>query len=243
MENNKSSIDFASENFPLLSPGELHLWIVSTAITSDQYDSYKTSLSEDELAQIQYFQFERARESFVVSQSVLRRLLSGYIGIDPPYLMLGKKSKGKPYSINEPGLFFNMSHSGEIAVIAFSRDSEVGIDIEKIRTLPDLDEMIAKNFTANETKFINSRPDEKINRFFRFWTVKESYLKAIGEGMRLTPDSVEFSFEHDHFQQLSVKGIFEMEDWNFKEFTLGENYTGTVTYGLASVIIKQMEFN
>lgn len=242
MENSKEVLSLGNVEFPLLPLGELHLWKVSTRPTPSVYEEYKSLLTETELIKVQFFEFQQARDTYVISQAVLRYLLSGYLGIAPSQVKLGRKTKGKPYSIDDPGLFFNMSHSGELAVIAFSRDSEVGIDIEQIRPLPDLDEMISRNFSAGEIKFIQSRPEEKNNRFFRFWTVKESYLKAIGEGMRLTPDSVEFSIEHDHIRQLSVKGIFEMEDWNFKEFTTSEDYVGTVTYGLDRTIIKQMEF-
>lgn len=242
MENSKEVLSLGNVEFPLLPLGELHLWKVSTRTTPSVYEEYKRLLTEKELTKIQFFEFQQARETYVVSQAVLRRILSGYLGIAPSELKLGQRTKGKPYSIDDSSLYFNMSHSGELAVIAFSRDSEVGIDIEQIRSLPDLDEMISRNFTAGEIKFINSRSEEKKHRFFRFWTVKESYLKAIGEGMRLTPDSVEFSIEHDHIRQLSVKGIFEMEDWNFKEFTTAEDYVGTVTYSQDKTIIKQMEF-
>ena len=135
-----------------------------------------------------------------------------------------------------------MSNSGNLIVIAFSRDSEVGIDIEKIRPLPDLDDLIHKNFTSSEIKFITSRTEEKINRFFRFWTVKESYLKATGEGMRLRPDNIEFTMDNEKIRQLSLKGVFEQEDWNFKEFSMGKGYVGTVTYVLDNTVIKQLQY-
>jgi len=68
-------------------------------------------------------------------------------------------------------------------------------------------------------------------------------LKAIGEGMRLPPDNIEFTIEKDCIRQLSVNGVFEQEDWNFKELSTPPDYVGTITYGQNNTVIKQLEFN
>jgi len=243
MVDSKESVHKSPEDFPLLSPGELHVWHISTNITHTRLLEYKNTLSEKELTKVRLFEFEQARDSYVISQGALRRLLSEYLGIPPELVKIGSRRKGKPYSIDDPGLYFNMSNSGKLVVIAFSRDSEVGIDIEQIRPLPDLDEMITRNFTAREIKFIIGKTEKKTKRFFRFWTIKESYLKAIGEGMRLPPDNIEFTIEKDCIRQLSVNGVFEQEDWNFKEFSTPPDYVGTITYGQNNTVIKQLEFN
>lgn len=243
MVNIKESVRRSPEDFPLLSPGELHVWHVSTNITPARHVEYKNTLSQNELTKVPLLEFEKARDSYVISLGALRILLSGYLGIQPKLVKIGSRRKGKPYSIDDPGLYFNMSNSGKLAVIAFSRDTEVGIDIEQIRSLPDLDEMIIRNFTTREIKFINGKSEEKTSRFFRFWTIKESYLKAIGEGMRLPPDNLEFTIEKDGIRQLSVNGIFEQEDWNFKEFSASPDYVGTITYGRDNTVIMQLDFN
>jgi len=231
-----------AENFPILLQGELHVWQVSANIGSDPFAEYKTILTEAELAKVPFFKFRQVRDSYILSQSAIRILLSGYLSIPPGLVKLGRRRKGKPYSIDDPGLYFNMSNSGEFVVIAFSRDSEIGIDIEQIRPLHDLDEMINRNFTRSEIKYINSRPEERINRFFRFWTIKESFLKAIGEGMRLRPDNLEFAIEKNCIRQLSIEGVFDQDDWNFKEISKLPDYIGTITYRRADTIIRQMEF-
>ncbi|RKZ82261.1 MAG: hypothetical protein DRQ39_10935 [Gammaproteobacteria bacterium] len=232
----------STEEFPLLSPGELHVWNVSTDITPARLVEYKNTLSKKELIKVHLFEFEQARDSWVVSQGALRMLLSGYLGIPPKLVKTGRRRKGKPYSIDDPGLYFNMSNSGKLVTIAFSRDTELGIDIEHIRPLPDLDEMIIRNFTSREIRFINGKSEERITRFFRFWTIKESYLKAIGEGMRLSPDNLEFAIEKDSIRQLAVNGIFEQENWNFSEFSTSADYVGTLTYGRENTVIKQLDF-
>ncbi|MCK5822007.1 MAG: 4'-phosphopantetheinyl transferase superfamily protein [Bacteroidales bacterium] len=242
MANFKELLLKSTEDFPLLSPGELHVWNVFSKSSPARLVEYRNTLSEKELTKVHLFEFQQTRDSYIISQGALRMLLSGYLGIPPKSVKIGRRRKGKPYSIDDQGLYFNISNSGKLVTIAFSRDSELGIDVEQIRTLPDLDEMIIRNFTSREISFINGKSEERTTRFFRFWTIKESYLKAIGEGMRLTPDNLEFAIEKDGIRQLSVNGIFEQEDWNFKEFSIFPDYVGTLTYGRDNTVIKQLDF-
>ena len=230
------------DHFPSLPNNELQVWKVHTDITPEVFMAYKSVLTEKEVTNISFFKFKQAKDSYIVSQGALRILLSGYLGVSPNLAKIGRRAKGKPYSIDDPSLKFNVSNSGQFVTIAFSYDGEVGIDIEKIRPLPDLNEMINSNFSEKEKKFINSKPEERLSRFYRFWTIKESYLKAIGEGMRLSPDSLDFSIEEDRIKLLSVKGVFEQEDWKFSEFTISNDYVGTITYSQDNTIIKFMDF-
>ena len=226
-----------------LSKGEIHVWKIPIHTSSATIAQYRKLLDKKEESRIPFFKFEEAKNSYITSQGALRILLSGYLGISPKLIDLGRRNKGKPYSIDDPDLNFNISNSGNLAVIAFLRSAELGIDIEQIRLLSDLDELIKRNFSAREIKFITANPNEKLQRFFRFWTVKESYLKAIGEGMRLTPDSIEFAFENNHIELLSVKGVFEQEDWKFSEFSPSDSIVGTITYGNTDMSIKIIEYN
>lgn len=239
------SIEFADEkleNFPILSSGEMHVWNVSLDVSDSDYLFFTEALSEKELSKVEYYNFQQVKSAYVASHGALRILISKYLGTQPGLLKIGHKRKGKPYSLDDPGLYFNMSNSGKLAVIVFSRDGEVGIDIEQIRSLPDLDEMIEKNFTPKEIKFILAKPEEKINRFFRFWTIKEAYLKAIGEGMRLRPDQIEFTIENNIIKRPSIKGVFEEEEWNLKEFSPPFRYAGAVAFRNENAIVKQWKF-
>ena len=155
-------------------------------------------------------------------------------------MILIASKKGKPFLINELSLFFNNSNSHEICVYAFSRDAEVGIDIEKIRELPDIDQLIEKNLTSREKAYFLKNSDHKLSLFFQFWTFKESYLKAIGEGMRLTPENLEFSLDDGNITLRSVKYGFEATDWQFLGFTREGGYTGTLTYQTRDTVIREM---
>lgn len=237
----KEEVCVKLDKTPVLSPGDIHIWQVSTIISSAKFAEYKSLLTDAELEKAHFFESKHTMDSYVVSQGALRMLLSNYLGVSSDLVRFGHRNKGKPFSLNNTGLYFNLSNSGRYVVIGFSLDSELGVDIEQIRPLPDLEEMIGTNFTANEIKFINSKPEERLTRFFRFWTVKESYLKAIGEGMRLAPKNLEFSINNNDVKQLSVKGVPEQDDWKFKEFSISKDYVGTITYYMNNVKFKFMK--
>lgn len=91
-------------------------------------------------------------------------------------------SNGKPFIKELPDFFYNISHSGEYAVLA-AGNSEVGIDIQKVSTTHNFN--IAKRFfTESEYHYLKSLDHEKsISEFFRLWSIKEAYLKFTGEGL------------------------------------------------------------
>lgn len=236
----KSADLFGRFNFPSLEKNELHVWSVSLDSPEEFIENCKSVLSEGERNRIEWFTFPQVQNNYIISQGVLRSILAGYLNIEPSQVQLSKHPKGKPFATNDTSLFFNLSNSGKKTVFAFSRNAEVGIDLEMIRTLPDLEELIQKNFTKKETDYITKNPEEKLKRFFLFWTIKESYLKAIGEGMRLTPDNLEFSIESDTIKFLGVKGFDDPTDWLFKRFDLDNDYIGTLVYQGNSIIMRNL---
>lgn len=226
--------------FPPLRTGEIHLWTASLVPSGETIDRMRLVLSPEETKKASYFKYEREQHAYIISQAVLRLLISVYLDMEPAEVILVASKKGKPYLVNEPSLYFNISNSHEICVYAFSRDAEVGIDIEKIRELPDLDQLIKQNLTTNEKTYLHKYPKNKLALFFQFWTFKESYLKAIGEGMRLTPENLEFSVNDGTIRLRSVTYGFEATDWQFKRFTREGNYTGTLTYQRKDTLIREM---
>jgi len=225
---------------PDLLEGEIHLWTVSIGALKDQADHLESLLSEEEKGKVSFYKFEQPRLSYIVSQAVLRILLSSYLEIKPADVKMGVHKKGKPYLIHDRSVFFNISNSHDICVFAFSCDTEVGIDIEKIRDLPDIDLLIEKNLTRRERGYLQKDPEHKSDWFFRFWTFKESYLKAIGEGMRLSPENLEFSLDEGTIRLGSVSYGFDGTEWQFREFSRSESYTGTLTYTGERILIKEM---
>ena len=119
---------------------------------------------------------------------------------------------GKPYLKNS-NLFFNLSHSGEYAVCAISQ-FEVGCDIEKIS---DRGLKVAKRFFFKdeyENIAAGSTVEEQSDMFFRYWTMKESFMKVTGLGMKLPLDSFRIILS----PELSVEQSVDDRSYSFKEF-------------------------
>lgn len=229
------------QDFPFLGKNEIHLWRVSLDPPKDMLAFAESALSDVERDRLGFFAFDAVRRNYMVTQGMLRLLLANYLGIAVGEVEMGRHDKGKPFCKNDPSLFFNVSNSGGLCVFAFSRENEVGIDLEKLRPLDDLDEMITKNFTAKEQAYIRKPGEDALWRFFFFWTIKESYLKAIGEGMRIEPQKLEFSIQQDRIRLLEVNGFTDYDAWKFKEVKFSPEYVRTLTYMGETVVFSDFE--
>ncbi|MCB2219346.1 MAG: 4'-phosphopantetheinyl transferase superfamily protein [Bacteroidetes bacterium] len=117
----------------------------------------------------------------LLGETMCRVVLGQHLKKAPVSIEILKSEKGKPYLKNQPNLHFNLSHSGEWVVLAVD-ETEVGIDIEKIRKI---DYNIAQRFFSNEeySRLEALKGDDKRRYFFTLWTLKESYLKFLGKGL------------------------------------------------------------
>ena len=127
---------------------------------------------------------------------------------------------GKPYLKGTEGCFFNLSHSGQTVMCAIS-DREVGCDVEKIAGFdPELAKLVMTN---QEIKALNSLKNdrEKNEMFFRFWTLKESYMKATGLGMALEPGNFGMIVENE---RICVAQSADEREFHFKEYIMNDGY-------------------
>lgn len=209
---------------------ETHIWKLKLDAQQFYFQHCYDALSEIEKSRADFYEFESVRNNYIISQGGMRIILSLYLQIPVGEVKIGRHDKGKPFSLDDHHLFFNNTNSGEYVLYAFSRSGEVGIDLENHRPLDDLEEMIVKNNSQKEQEWINKKPELRSERFFKLWTVKEAYVKAIGEGMRLPPEDLEFSIEQKLFRLSSVKGVFEQDDWLISDLDVPEGYVGTLVH-------------
>lgn len=147
----------------------------------------RSLLSADEIARAQAFHFERDRRRFMVSRGVLRSLLGRYVGRNPRSLEFHYGANGKPTLASAPGeppLYFNVSHSGGIALYAITRLGDVGVDVECVRDVPEWAEIAAAHLSTRERDYLATQPPEAQSRAFLLaWTRHEALLKASGAGL------------------------------------------------------------
>jgi 4'-phosphopantetheinyl transferase len=143
-------------------------------------------LSGDERARAARFFFERDRDRFVVGRGLLREILGRCVGSDPTALAFDYGNFGKPF-LPDAGVSFNVAHAGDVLVVAALEEGEVGVDVELVSNAP-VEERVAEHFfSRREVLALRALPEaEQPAAFFRCWTRKEAYIKAIGLGMQVS---------------------------------------------------------
>ncbi|HEY0192909.1 MAG TPA: 4'-phosphopantetheinyl transferase superfamily protein [Kofleriaceae bacterium] len=169
-----------------LSADEIHVWRLRLIQSDPLVSALRPLLSADEQVRADRFYFERDRRSYTVVRGVLRRLLAGYLGCAPEAIAFGYRDKGKPYLVSPSGpLDFNVSHSGDYALLAFTHGRQLGVDVELRRAIDDLDGLAEVSFSPAELAVFRSLPaDQRVEGFFACWSRKEAFIKATGEGVR-----------------------------------------------------------
>ena len=184
-------------NFLWYTPCMEKLYSMNVSVYQDDAlfrESFRL-LSETRKQKVDAFRFRKDKNLCLGAGVLLNLALSEY-GLSEAVMVYGETGNKKPVFLNAPEIHFNISHSGEMVILALS-DAPVGCDIEQIGTA-DL-RISRRFFTENEHGLLAAcRSDgERNDLFFRMWTIKESYMKYTGEGMRLPLSEFEIDFSGD----------------------------------------------
>ena len=193
-------------------------------------------MSADEVDRACRFRFERDRRRFVAARGALRELLAAALKVAPRNVHFDYGPEGKPSlaaDLARSGLRFNLSHSGDLALCALTHEREIGVDLEQVRRLPDLDALAERFFAAGERATLRSLPDDqRPDAFFRCWTRKEAYLKGRGEGLSLPLDSFEVSLAPGDPRLLRVDDRpADVDDWLLQDVSVPAGYAATLALG------------
>jgi len=212
-----------------LTADSLHVWYVQLDRCLSQVEDYRAILSGAERSRALRFHFQRDQERYVISHGVLRYLLATYVERDPRDVPISRLACGKPVLTDVP-LEFNLAHSNDMAVIAIAR-RQVGVDIERLRTLPDAVDLAQRFFPEAEALYIRQLPEKSRDiEFLRFWTRKEAYLKGCGVGLTVPLRSVSTGMNQSHKNAHSMccsEGN-PPSVWKFCELELHPSYVGSV---------------
>ncbi|MFW5640946.1 MAG: 4'-phosphopantetheinyl transferase family protein [Thermodesulfobacteriota bacterium] len=172
---------------PEMESDGVHLWRSRLDLADSRMAELASYLSPDETDRARRFHLEKHRRRFIAGRGILRRLLGTYLELNPRKLRFSKGRYGKPFLPPDAGSFslsFNMSRSKDLALFAVARSRRIGIDMEKIRPLPDAEPIARSYFHPDEFSYLRALPEEdRTKGFFDIWTRKEAYLKALGRGL------------------------------------------------------------
>jgi len=167
----------------LLATGDCQLWLAW--LDNEDPDSFRGFLSGDERLRAGRFRNTRSADRFIVARGILRHLLGHYMTSEPERLVFSYGPHGKPELAGAPhaGLSFNVSHSGGMALFLVANGFEVGVDIEEIHPVSNLEGTASIFLSKEELAELEALPtDGKLEYFFAMWTCKEAILKALGAG-------------------------------------------------------------
>jgi len=212
---------------------EVHLWRASTQLSPAAATGLEALLSNDERAKARRYRRDTDRTHYVASHAMSRLVLSRYVGLRPGSLTFSIGAQGKPKlecDSNSP-IFFNLSHSGDLALLAISGDPAVGVDIEEINGDVDVPALALTVLSDSELRMLRAAPaGAQRALFFRSWVRKEAVLKGCGLGLTMEPQRVETveSVSVEDGSAVMVLPDGEPTKWGVREVELGDRYAAAV---------------
>lgn len=178
-------------------PGEVQIILINLDLPEAELIELERLLAPDELKRANRLFTSQLRNRFIAGRGLLRENLAKYLDLEASHLILSTTPNGKPYLSREHDcheLDFNLSHSGDLAILAVASQCQLGIDLEQVREdLPY--QKIAQQFFSNreQSDLFSLPPEQQLAAFYRCWTRKESYLKACSSGFTHPSDNFDVS--------------------------------------------------
>ena len=162
---------------------EVQVWVASLAVSEERYGKLSALIPRDEIERAAALHPVAARR-YVVARGILRQLLSGFTRSDPRKLRFDYSASGKPSLSNREDIHFNISHSADLGLFAFSPDRPVGVDVENERPVRRLLDVAQRFMTDSELRVLAETPAaERNSEFLKSWVIREARLKAEGKGV------------------------------------------------------------
>lgn len=215
-----------------LVPEKIDLWFVFFDTIQDEslLNRYRRLLTQEERQQEKRFYFVRDQRRYLVTRALVRTVLSRYAPIAPEQWLFVANAYGRP-EITHPHLAqkisFNLSHTQSLIVLGVTSGNALGVDTENIRLRQAPLEIAQHYFSSDEVRALSELPIEKQSqRFFQYWTLKESYIKARGMGLSIPLDQFGFHFAPDREIAISIHPSLNDQPsrWRFWQFKPAADY-------------------
>src|SRR5262245_60905040 len=220
-----------------LAAGEVHVWRLALDQPERVLAEFRETLEAHELERAGRFHFEKHRNHFIVGRGGLRNVLARYLDEKPEEVRFSYGLYGKPALVGEQ-LRFNVSHSHGVALFAVAADRDVGVDVEHIRADFATEDIARRFFSRLEVFAFNGLPkEEQVAAFFRCWTRKEAYIKAIGRGLSEPLDAFDVTLVPGEAAALLRAAGQDVSRWSMFDIDAGEEYAGAL---LAEAPVSQI---
>lgn len=226
----------------ILSAEEAHIWRADLDLDDCFQNSFLKLLSPDEKKRAQKFRFAKDSRYFIAARGILRSLIGKYLEKNPAEISFQYNEFCKPGIANNKHLHFNISHSQNIALFAFTDKFNVGVDVEFVNPNIEVKDIASKFFSTNEIRKLLLLPEEQQTLgFFNCWTRKEAFIKAVGEGLSFPLDRFEVSLEPDEPAKLLATywDPKAVSRWSIFSMSPGANFVGSL---VIDGVIEKVKF-
>ena len=224
-----------------LSSHHVDVWRVHLSSTTPN----ETTLSEDERQRSSRFHFDKDRNRFIIAHASLRDILSRYLHGEPQQISFSTNEFGKPF-LPDHEIEFNLSHSGDYALIAVTRGRSVGVDIEQIRMDVEIENLASRYFSTGEvSELMGLPPHGRVVGFFNCWTRKEAYVKARGLGLSLPLDGFDVSLAPNEPSVLRATrpDPDEATRWSLHSIFVDRDYVGALVIEGGGLKLRYLNWN
>lgn len=208
------------------------VWRIALDATRPPAPDAVATLSEQERSRAARFMRDTDRNRWLHSHAAIRQILGEALGVDPAAIEFGAGEAGKPFvaSPDGSGLDFNLSDSGDLTLLALSRVGPVGVDVERVKPLTDMAAIAESHFAPEERVALFALPEaERLDGFYRLWTRKEAYIKALGTGLGHALDRFVVTIEVEHVRFVHLDGDEnDARRWSLRAIPVPTGYLGTL---------------
>jgi 4'-phosphopantetheinyl transferase len=211
-----------------ISDREVHVWTIALSNQVVSADNIKSVLSYLELRKLDEINGISEKERYAYYRGLLKLILSKYLSLQPENIIINVTKKGKPF-IKDSDIKFNISHKEDFAVVAITKNSEIGIDVENIDNNINYLRLIERFFTEEEKEtFKELRPTSQRTLFFRIWTMKEAFVKALGQDIVKFFNKFSVKFSENGILGVKFKGDPFKYHWWFQNKIIFDKYACSV---------------
>jgi 4'-phosphopantetheinyl transferase len=224
-----------------LQPSEIHVWRVFISDFIPQLNQYWQLLNSSEQQQAKKFIKPIHQDRFIIIHGILRKILANYLKVEPTAINFITNEFGKPSLSSHESLNFNISHSANVALLAFTKNHPIGVDVEFNRQNVEIAEITTRFFTPKEANSINNLPIElQLERFFTYWTCKEAFIKAIGKGLSYALNK--FKVDIKNFKIYTDDPEYKNTNWSVLTLDTFPQYSAAVATCIDVNTIKLCKF-
>lgn len=221
-----------------LADAEVHVWAVPLG---GDADAYRGLLCKTEQERLQRYRFADHQRRYQIGHGALRLILASYLNVEPVEVDYRLGPRGKPY-LASGDLHFNLSHSGKLALIGVAK-TELGVDVEKQRHLESLRQIAERHFSDTEFQKLDALKGlQQELAFYRCWTRKEAFIKALGEGLSMALDSFDVSLDEQPALLASHDGREDPANWSMYDVSPSPEFVGALAMRHAEPAVKCFAF-